>query len=65
MKKTPLLDKSEKRLHFPEANVFKIQKKEIKDYIEKSEKKNASVIIKLFLASNGIVTIAVDLEYDA
>lgn len=36
----------------------------MKDYIEKSEKKNASVIIKLFLASNGIVTIAVDLEYD-
>ena len=27
MKKTPLLDKSEKRLHFPEANVFKKQKR--------------------------------------
>ena len=26
MKKTPLLDKSEKRLHFPEANVFKYKK---------------------------------------
>ena len=26
--------------------------------------KNASVIIKLFLASNDIVTIAVDLEYN-
>lgn len=39
MKKIPLLDKSEKRLHFPEANVFKIQKRKSRTILRRVRKK--------------------------